>query len=73
MWNEKRYNEVKSKVEHDLKYKVKSPFDYMMEYKKMIVAEDYEAAKAITEVLKSLNYETSDTHEHIKELSLNAL
>lgn len=73
MWNEKRYNEIKLKCENDLKSRIKSPFDYMMEYKKMIINNDYEAAKAITEVLKPLHYETSDTHQHIRELNIKEI
>ena len=41
----------------------------MQEYKRRIVADDFEAAKAITEVLKPLNYDTADTHPHIKQLN----
>ncbi len=35
----------------------------------MIIIEDYESAQAITEVLKPLNYDTADTHQHIKEIN----
>jgi hypothetical protein len=68
MWNIQRYEQVKAKCKSDIDCGRKSAFDYMYEYKKMIAAEDYEAAKAITEVLAPLHYWTADTHKHIKEL-----
>lgn len=70
MFNNERYIKLKTKIKSDLGNKVKCPFNFMMEYKQAIVEEDYEKAKAITEVLRPLNYETSDTHGHIKELSV---
>lgn len=73
MWDENRYLEVKEKCQRELDNKTKKPYDYMLEYKKMIKTEDYEAAKAITEVLKPLNYDTADTHNHIKELELKPI
>lgn len=68
-WNEQRYLDVKRKCANDIANGHKKAQDYMMQYKKMIIQEDYEAAKAITEVLKPLNYDTADTHQHIKELN----
>lgn len=70
MWNENRYLEAKKKCQVAIDDKIKKPYDYMVEYKKAIKIEDYEIAKAITEVLKPLNYDTADTHNHIKELQL---
>jgi hypothetical protein len=71
MWNKKRYEEVKERCEFDLRNKRKKPYDYMIEYKNMVMSEDYEACKAITEVLKPLNYNTADTHSHIPCLNLS--
>ena len=69
MWNEKRYQEVKKQCQKDIDSGHKKPYCYMNEYKQMIKIEDYEAAKAITEVLKPLNYDTADTHMHIPSLN----
>jgi hypothetical protein len=71
MWNEKRYNEMKLQCQTDIAKKTKTPYDYMMEYKEMIRKEDYEAAKAITEVLEPLKYHTADTHNHIPSLNVS--
>lgn len=43
-------------------------YGYMKIYEDCIRKEDYEMAKAITEVLKPLGYDTKDTHSDIKEL-----
>ena len=69
MWNEKKYNETKLKCEQSLRERTMSLPEWMQEYKLMVIKENYEAAKAITDVLKPFNYETSDTHQHIKELN----
>ena len=69
MWNQKHYEDTKFRVARDLKNGLKKPYDFMQEYKRMIVADDFEGAKAITEVLKPLNYDTADTHAHIKQLN----
>lgn len=69
MWNQKRYEEVKAKCKADITSKCKSPYDYMFEYKKMVEIEDYEACKAITEVLSPLNYKTEDAHVYIASLN----
>ena len=53
----------------DIKDKIRSPYDYMIEYKRMIEVENYEACKAIAEVLKTLNYDVIDTHPHIPSLN----
>ena len=68
MWNKKRYEEVKEKCKSEIKNGIKKPYDYMIEYKEMIRIEDYEACKAITEILKPFNYHTEDTHSHILSL-----
>ena len=67
-WNQERYESMKTQCKGDISNKRKSAQDYMMLFKKMIVAEDYEAAKAITEVLHPLGYYTHDTHQHIEGL-----
>ena len=59
---------MKLQCQTDIARKTKTPYDYMMEYKKMIGKEDYEAAKAITEVLEPFKYYTADTHNHIPSL-----
>lgn len=71
MWNNERYLEVKTKCRTDIERGIKKPYDYMMIYKEMIEEEDYEAAKGITEVLRVMNYDTKDTHDHIKSLNTN--
>jgi hypothetical protein len=70
MWNQTRYEEVKRKCSADIKSGLKDPCDYMQEYKKMVDKEDYEACKAITEVLEPLNFFTADTHKHIRSLNM---
>lgn len=64
-WDKERYESVKIKAQSDLTRKLKSPYDYMQIYKQMIADDDFEGAKAVTEVLKPLNYDTADTHNHI--------
>lgn len=68
MWNEQRYLTKKDKVNSELYNGNKKPFDFMMEYKACILVEDYEHARAITECLKLIGVETSDTHQHIEIL-----
>jgi len=71
-WNEKHYQDYKRKCENDIKSGIRKPYDYMQEYKKMVAIEDYEACKAITEVLEPLQYFTADTHRHIPSLNEEA-
>lgn len=71
MWDNKRYEEIKQKCQSDISSQIKNPYDYMMIYKDMIAKEDYEAAKAITEVLEPMKYYTADTHNHIRSLKQN--
>lgn len=66
MWNNDRYQEVKAKAKHDIEAGNMKPYDYMQKYKRMIEKDDFEGAKAVTEVLKPMNYDTADTHGHIK-------
>ena len=68
MFDNSRYLKAKQEVQQALD-NGKKPFDFMMEYKQCIAVEDYEKAKAITECLKPLNYDTKDTHMHIKVLN----
>lgn len=63
-----KYERAKSECSYNIEKKNKTAFDYMHIYKQAIVAEDYEKAKAITEVLAPLKYHTADTHPHIKAL-----
>lgn len=69
MFNLENYEFYKKKAQCDLDSRAKKPFDLMIEYKKSISDENYELSKALTEVLKPLNYFTSDTHAHINELN----
>ena len=71
MWNEIRYNEMKYQCQTDIAKNTKTPYEYMLVYEEMIRKEDYEAAKAITEVLKPLNYHTADTHNRIPSLNVS--
>ena len=68
-WNEKRYNEQLSIIADDINSGRKKPYDYMLEYKKAVNTDDFERCKAITEILKPLNYDTADTHNHIEKLN----
>lgn len=63
-----RYNEMKETVETAIEKGRVTPAEYMKDYKKCIVNEDYEKAKAITDVIRPLNFYTEDTHVHIDEL-----
>lgn len=67
-WNQTRYEAEKMACERALRIKSTTPYDYMQQYKKAIIADDFEKAKAITDVLKPLNYDTADTHAHIEQL-----
>lgn len=67
-FNQKRYQDYKFSINNVIKNKSSTPDQYMKIYKKAIIEQDYEKAKAITEVLKPLHYDTSDTHQHIKSL-----
>lgn len=68
-WNKRRYEESKRVCANDISKGYKTAKEYMEKYKEMIIKEDYESAKAITEVLEPLNYYTSDTHRHINQLN----
>ena len=67
-WNNERYLKVKKECQNNISKGFKTANHYMQEYKDCIKKEDYEGAKAITDVLNPLNYYTADTHIHIKEL-----
>ena len=67
-WNQEKYLRMKNICQGDIANGRKTAQYYMMQYKKFIIEEDYEYAKAITEVLKPLNFDTSVTHIDIKEL-----
>lgn len=68
-WDKKKYLNYKYYVQRKLDNKEKTAFDFMQEYKTAIIQDDFELAKAITECLKPLNYDTADTHKHIKQLN----
>ena len=69
MWNQKRYETVKEKCVLNISNDIKTPHDYMALYKRMIEQEDYEGAKAVTEVLARMDFHTADMHQYIKELN----
>jgi hypothetical protein len=67
-WNKLRYEEAKKTPSDSLLNCSKTPYSLMKEYEEMIINEDYEGAKAITEVLLPLGYDTAQTHSHIKTI-----
>ena len=69
MWNQVRYEKEKRDCQNAISNSRKTCSFYMGRYKESIKAQDFETAKAITEVLKPLNYDTADTHAHIKEIN----
>lgn len=68
-WDKERYEKIKTQCRDDISNNKQTATYYMKVYKRMIEIEDYEAAKAITEILKPLGYHTADTHPHIKSLN----
>lgn len=69
MWNEETYLENKKHYEMLLKNGFKNPFDLMVDYQKSIVEDDFELSKAITEILRPLNFQTAETHRYIESLN----
>lgn len=67
-FNNKRYNRLKKICEDDLAMEFKTAKEYMQIYKDAIIGQDYEAAKAIAEILEPLGYHVTDTHRHIEGL-----
>jgi hypothetical protein len=67
-WNKQHYEEVKRQVEQNIACGKKTAYCYMKEYEQMIEKEDYEGAKAITEILLPLGYDTAQTHNQINRL-----
>ena len=65
MFNKERYEREKRLVANNIADHLKTPKEYMHEYKRAIIEEDYEKAKAITDILEPLNYFTIDTHQHL--------
>ena len=59
------YEESKLNVQSHLIVKSKTAYEFMQEYELAIINENYEMAKAITDVLAPLGYQTADTHKHI--------
>lgn len=68
-FNQERYNQAKEIIERDLTIGKFKPYDYMKKYEKSIEIEDYESAKAITDILLQYGYDTKDTHNSIKSLN----
>lgn len=69
MWNNERYLDVKSSAGADLRTGYKSAYALMNEYKRSIENEDYEEAKALTEVLAKKGHDTLETHRDIRCLN----
>jgi hypothetical protein len=61
----KKYNDMKKKCQDDINKGRKSPNDYMKIYKEKITKQEYEHARAITDILETMNYYTYMTHDHI--------
>lgn len=68
-WDKKRYENVKKKCSDDILYGTKNAYIYMQEYVRMVTIEDYEACKAIAEVLLPVGYNVADTHDSIPRLN----
>lgn len=68
-WYQQRYEQVKSQCIQSITMAYKTCADWMLDYKTFIKKEDYEACKAITEVLEPYGYKTADTHKTIPELN----
>lgn len=69
-WDNQRFEHVKHVCTSDIKSGHKRPSDYMGDYKRMVELDDFEACKAITEVLEMFGYKTADTHRHIRTLNI---
>lgn len=63
-WNENIYRISKASYTGALKAN-ETPYSLMKEYEIAIENEDYEIAKAITDVLKPLGFNTAETHPFI--------
>lgn len=68
-WNKKRYKAKKKEVQVNLNKGFKTEQDYMVTYKAMISNDDFEGAKAVSEVLDLLDYDVCFTHNHIECLN----
>ena len=69
MWKISKYEETKQECERMIKKGIKKPYDYMVEYKKAIKEDNFEKAKAITDVLYPLNYHMNTEEPHKVHLS----
>ncbi len=69
-WNKDRYQRVKEDVAFNTSRGNKSPQFYMNEYMDMIKKDDFEAAKAIAEVLLPLGFDVATTHDNIRVLNV---
>ena len=70
VWDQERYESIVNTCRNDISSGCRTPQAYMKEYKILIINEDFEAAAAVTDVLRPLNYDTADTHRHIKQLEI---
>ena len=62
-WNQKKYERAKEIVEEDIKNDPEDYEFYLVDYGRMIDNENYEAAKAITDVLATIGHKTIETHK----------
>jgi hypothetical protein len=70
-FNKKRYKKAKEECQNNINKGHKDESDYMRAYKSMITTNDFESAKAVSEVLWLLDYDVCHTHNHIECLKLN--
>ena len=63
------YRMYYTQIVHNIELQGRSAFSYMWAYADSIKAENYERAKAITDVLKPLGYNTADTHYLLPNLN----
>jgi hypothetical protein len=66
---EDRYNSMRDEVQENLNKGRKTPEDYMHSYKYHIEKQNYEEAKAISDVLDLLGWDVKHTHGHIPSLN----
>ena len=69
MWDKDKYLRAKDSCLYNIKNGVYSKSQYMEKYIKAIEEENYEMAKAITDVLANFGMQTANTHKHIKSLN----
>jgi hypothetical protein len=69
MWNSYVYEETKRQFTEDLRTERRSAYVMMQDYKQAILNDDFESAKAITEVLGLKGFHTIETHREISMLN----